>query len=249
MNKNSVVLLLSTSLLSASALAGTMGSAPQVQDWAWVATLSVGPVWEHGGKTQTFNLTPDIEKTYTANQSTKALSDGEVFVGLQKRLSYTLQGQLGLAVAATTNARFSGVIWDDANPEFNNYIYNYKLQHTQVAVKGKLLADTGYWFTPWLSGSAGLGFNDAHAFNNTPIIFEALPSPNFASHRETTFTYTLAAGLQKAVNNHWQIGVGYEFADWGKSQLGRALGQTLNDGLALNHLYTNGVLLNLTYLS
>ncbi|HAT9492397.1 TPA: porin family protein, partial [Legionella pneumophila subsp. pneumophila] len=39
------------------------------------------------------------------------------------------------------------------------------------------------------------------------------------------------------------------FADWGKSELGRASGQTLNEGLKLNHLYTNGVVLNLTYVA
>jgi hypothetical protein len=45
------------------------------------------------------------------------------------------------------------------------------------------------------------------------------------------------------------VGAGYEFADWGKSGLNRAAGQTLNTGLALNHLYTNGVLVNLTYVA
>ena len=45
------------------------------------------------------------------------------------------------------------------------------------------------------------------------------------------------------------MGCGYEFADWGKTRLGRALGQSINSGLALNHIYTNGVVFNLTYLS
>ncbi|HHS9463875.1 TPA: outer membrane protein, partial [Legionella anisa] len=78
---------------------------------------------------------------------------------------------------------------------------------------------------------------------------EALPNPDFADHTKTAFTYTLGAGVQKALNDHWQIGAGYEFADWGKSELGRAFGQTMNSGLALNHLYTNGVLFNLTYVA
>lgn len=32
-------------------------------------------------------------------------------------------------------------------------------------------------------------------------------------------------------------GIGYEFADWGRSQLNRALGQTFNSGLFLPHVY------------
>ena len=247
MSKHSFVLVLSASLLTGSAFAGTMGPITQRPDWTWVGTFSAGPVWQSGGATQTFYLTPEIEKTYAANQSTNALFDGEVFVGLQKALSQTLQGQLGLAVAATSNASLTGVIWDDADPEFANYTYSYKLQHTHVAVKGKLLADTGYWLTPWISASLGVGFNNAHSFNNTPLIFEALPNANFSSHTQTSFTYTLGAGVQKALSAHWQVGAGYEFADWGQSQLHRAVGQIMGSGLGLSHLYTNGLLLNLTY--
>ena len=249
MKKESFVFVLSASLLTGSVLAGTMGSAGSLSNRTWVGTLSMGPVWENGGATQTFYLAPGIEKSYIASQSTNALFDGEVFLGLQKTFTQTLQGQLGLAVVATSNANLSGVILDDAEPSFNNYIYNYQLQHTHVAVKGKLLADRGYWLIPWVSVSLGVGFNSAYSFQNTPTLFEAVTLPNFASHTETTFTYTVGAGVQKALSTHWQVGMGYEFADWGKSKLGRAQAQTLNSGLGLNHLYTNGVLFNLTYLA
>ncbi len=73
--------------------------------------------------------------------------------------------------------------------------------------------------------------------------------PNFVPQTTTSFTYTLDAGVQITLSNHWQVGGGYQFADWGKSQLGRAVGQTEMNRLTLNHLYTNGLLLNLTYLA
>ena len=249
MKKESFVFVLSASFLTGSVLAGTMGSAGSLSNRTWVGTLSMGPVWQNAGTTQTFYLTPTIEKTYAANTTAQTLFDGEVFAGIQKRLSQTLQGQLGLAIAATSNAKLSGEVWDDADQEFNNYTYSYKIQHTHIAVKGKLLADRGYWLIPWVSGSLGVGFNNAHSFTNTPTIFESIPNANFASSTETALTYTLGAGVQKALSNHWQVGVGYEFADWGQSKLGHASGQTLNSGLSLNHLYTNGVLFNLTYLA
>jgi opacity protein-like surface antigen len=94
-----------------------------------------------------------------------------------------------------------------------------------------------------------MGFNRAHDFTNTPLIFEALPNNNFEDHTKTAFTYTLGSGVQKSISEHWQMGVVYEFADWGKSELNRAAGQTLNTGLILNHLYANGVLFNLTYIA
>ena len=107
-----------------------------------VATLSLGPVWENTGNTQTFYLAPNIEKAYAAN---------------------------------------------------------------------------------------------------------AVVMPDFASNTTTAFTYTVGAGIQRLLNQHWQAGIGYEFADWGRSQLNRASGQTLNNGLSLSHVYTNGFLFNLTY--
>ncbi len=218
-------------------------------DWAWVGTLSAGAAWEVAGNTQTFYLTPEIEKTYKANRPTHGLFDGELFLGVQKNLSQIFQGQIGIAGAVTSDANLSGDIWDDADPQFDNFDYKYKVQHSHVALKGKLLADTGFWLKPWISGSLGVGFNRAHAFYNTPTIFEAVQNPNFDAHTQTAFTYTVGAGVEKELNEHWQVGLGYEFADWGRSRLNRAPGQTLNSGLSLSHLYTNGVLLNITFVS
>ena len=236
-------------VLGSAAFAGTMGPVMPSKDWTWVASIAAGPVWARGGETQTFFLAPEIEKTYAARKSTNVLASGELFVGMQKSWSSQWLGQLGLAAATTGNAKLQGVIWDDADPEFNNHSYQYKIRNSRIAVKGKLLLDKGYWLMPWVSASLGVGFNRAHEYSNAPLIFEALPNPNFADHTNTAFTYTLGAGVQKAFNDHWQVGIGYEFADWGKSELGRADTQTMNSGLALNHLYTNGVLLNLTYVA
>lgn len=247
MKKGILLGVLSASLISGMAAAGSMG--PVAPEWRWVGAFSAGPVWEDGGATQTFYITPEIEKSYRAHKTTNTLGDFEVFLGGQHALSSTLLGQLGLAVGATTDATLSGIIWDDADPQFDNHSYRYKVQHTHLAAKGKLLADMGYWVTPWVSASLGVGFNSASNYHNTPLIDEALMTPNFKSHTETAFTYTVGAGIQKALNEHWQVGAGYEFADWGKSQLGRSAEQTLNKGFGLNHLYTNGVLFNLTYLA
>jgi opacity protein-like surface antigen len=248
MKKNSVVLMVSASLIAGNALAGPMGPLKQNQsDWGWVGAISAGPVWARGGETQLLFLTPELERTYVANKSTKTLFNGEAFLGLHKSLTQIMKAQLGLAVGYAAPVRLSNDIWDGIDVDFNNYISYYKIQHTHIALKGKLLADAGYWVTPWISGSLGAGFNKAYGFSSAPIIFEALPISDFSSHTQTAFTYTVGAGLQKTLSEHWQVGVGYEFADWGKSHLGRAEGQTQNNGIGLNHLYTNGVLLNLTF--
>lgn len=236
-------------LMSAQIWSGTMGPTTPIRDWLWVGSVSGGPVWESVNKTQTFYIDPEVERTYVARKSTDVLASGEIFLGLQKTLPHQWLGQLGLAAATTGDARLQGYIWDDADPQFNNYSYQYRVRHSHVAVKGKLLLDKGYWFLPWISGSLGVGFNRAHDYTNTPLIFEALPNANFTDHTKSAFSYTLGTGIQKPINEHWQIGTGYEFANWGKSELSRAPDQTLNSGLHLNHLYTSGVMLNLTYIA
>lgn len=238
------------SVLSAApyslAFPGTMGE-PSLNSSCFLS-LSGGPVWAQGGQTQTFYLTPEIEKSYVAQKNTTALPWGELFLGVQRDIFPQLLSQVGIAFAISDEAKLKGIILDDADPRFDNHIYQYKVDHWHIALKGKVFADRGYWVLPWISGSIGVGFNQAHSFTNTPRIPQALPNMNFNSHAKTTFTYTVGAGFQKIINSHWQVGIGYEFADWGKSRLNRAPEQTLNQGLKLNHLYSNGFLVNLTYL-
>jgi opacity protein-like surface antigen len=250
MNKLALSVLSCGILATASAVAGTMGEMRTMPSQSWVGTISLGPSWENAGRAQTFFLTPNIEKTYTANKSTHALFDGEIFLGMQAPFSEMAQGQLGFTVAATSAARLDGHIWDDANSLFDNYVYQYKIQHTYFGVEGKLLANEGdYWLTPWIKASVGVGLNHAYGYNNTPIIEEAVMNPNFTSHTQSAFSYAVGAGFQKAINEHWQAGIGYKFSDWGKSHLDRAPGQTLNQGLRLNHFYVNGLSFSLSYMA
>lgn len=44
------------------------------------------------------------------------------------------------------------------------------------------------------------------------------------------------------------MGVGYEFADWGKNYLGGDPGTALPQGPGMPHLYTNELLFSLSYL-
>ena len=221
----------------------------QQRGWTWFGTFSTGLIWDNGGKMQTFYLRPDIEKTYTADDSTNPLFDGEISIGLQKRVSQTVQGQLGLAVVATSNASLSGSIWEDADPNFSNFFYNYKIRHSHLAVKGKLIADTSTIAQPYLSAAVGVGFNRAYNFTITPKIFEEIPEPPFNSYTTTVLSDTVGLGMQKALSKHVLVMVGGEFADWGKTTLGLAPEQTMGSGLQLNHFYTSGLLFGLGYIA
>jgi hypothetical protein len=212
-----------------------------------VATVSLGPAFARPGHTQTFNLTPTIRKTYVADTSSQALLDGQFFLGIHKQVRSKLKGQVGLVVATTSKAYLLGHIWDDADPEFDNYTYVYKSRFTHVGIKGKLLLEKGYVVTPWVSGSMGVSFNQSYAFTNDPLIFEAVVMPNFATNITVGFSYTLGVGIQRPLSKNFQVGIGYEFSDWGMSNLNRAFDQTLNRGLSLPPFRTNALLLSLTY--
>lgn len=237
-------------LLSNSVLAETLKTT--VADTGLVAGFSAGPAWVSGNKTQTLTLQPDIVKTYKASDSNNVISNFELFVGYQKPIvthlmSNCLLGQLGLSVAEAGNANLPGDIWEDADPNFDNFNYKYKVNHVLVAVKGRLLGHYGYFVEPYISGSLGVGFNHAYGFTITPKIPEEVPAPAFTSNTTTAFSYTLGIGLQKAVSENLQVAVGYEFSDWGKSTLSPAAGQTTSHGLTQNHLYAQTLQLSLFY--
>lgn len=247
MNKKLLLCMISVACLADNAIAGMMGPEVQVGKLNWVGTFSIGPVWTNPGSQQTLNLTSQIEKTYTAYEPNNTLADGEVFLGIKRDLPYAFFTHVGIAGALTSQAGLSGQIWDDADPTFNNYVYGYHVQHGHVALKAKVFKDINYSVLPWISGSVGVGFNRSNGFYNNPLIVEAIAQNNFGNHTQTSFTYTTGAGLQKIINQNFQVGIGYEFADWGQSRLNPAQGQTIGNGLSLSHLYTHGLMFNVTY--
>ncbi len=212
-------------------------------------TLSTGALWQDGGKSQDATLAPGIDRTYAATSSTLALFNGELFVGIREPLLDNLLGQFGLVFATSGGARLAGDIWDDNDPAFDNFAYQYKVSHTYLGLKSKALLDVGAVVTPWISASLGLGFNSAYDFANQAKTDGAVPAPAFADNTTTSFSYTLGIGVQYELSKNWQLGLGYEFSNWGKSALGAAPGQTTGTGLSLPHLYTSGILLSLTFSS
>jgi opacity protein-like surface antigen len=248
MKKKILLTAIIVNSLTSNAFGDSLDSFFNVDHIPLVVTVSGGVAFVNAGATQTIDLAPMTIKTFAAHKASNTIGEGEVFVGLQKVLMPQLLGQYVIALTKTSDANLQGYIWDDADSSFNNSTYQYHVQSTRVAFKGKLLFDKIRWLEPWISGSLGVGFNRSHGFSSTPVIPEAVPMNNFNGHIATSFSYTLGAGFQAPINSNWQIGIGYEFADWGQSGLNRSPGQTENSGPELNHIYTQGILVNLTYL-
>lgn len=219
------------------------------QHYTPVITLALGGASQNGGETQVINLQSEIVKKYVTNTESKMLGTVDLLLGLERRFNEHYSALLGLSFVATGPAKLSGQIWDDADEDFNNFVYQYQIQHKHLALKAKLMRDMGYLgLKPYLSASFGVGINEASNFAAIAIIEEAVGFPDFTPNKTRSYTYTLGFGLQKSLNKYWQLGLGYEFADWGKSQLGAAPEQLSGMGLKLDHLYTHGIFLSLTWL-
>jgi opacity protein-like surface antigen len=246
-----IIIMLFGIMLSSSVFAITEN--PTSPGGQFFVGLSPGVAWVSSNKSQTLNLEPDVQKTYTADNNTSSALTGEMFIGWQKPLAANfirqpLTSQIGISVFGAGNVKLSGDIWEDANPNFNNFNYNYRIQHTHVALKGRLIGNTNFIVDPYISGSIGVGFNRAQNFTIKPKSSSEVPAPPFGAQTTTTFVYTLGIGLQKSLTENLHVALGYEFADWGKTQLSSANGQTLGQGLTLNHLYANQLQLSLFYL-
>ena len=215
-----------------------------------VVTVSLGATWSSVAHQETITLLPTVLNTYVEPRQTDTLFEGEVFVGYQQVLEKNnLAWQLGLTYLRATSAKISGTVWQLGLPQFENQVYTYKINHQHVAVKAKLLQSPEKPVQLYVSGSIGVGFNDAHGFNNLPLIETVVASPNFTDKTMSALSYTLSAGLQKSLSQHWLLGAEYQFVDWGRSELGPASGQTINTGIRMQHLYTNGLQIVLTHLT
>ncbi|MDP3560569.1 MAG: porin family protein [Legionellaceae bacterium] len=221
-----------------------------------VVTASFGPGWTTSGEQQTGYLLPSIFNTYVPYHNTAGFLEGEIFLGRQYKLHDWVDGQFGAEVAVTNSVMLGGDIWQQGGSQFNNLYYGYRVNHTHVAFKGKLLGRPNEALRPYIGASLGVGFNRAHNYSSRaktlpPDQFgqqvNVFPFPNYTDKTQTAFSYTAIAGIQQQLTKEWAAGVGYEFADWGRSQLAAAPGQSVGTGLSLAHLYTNGVQVNVTY--
>lgn len=232
---------------SSLSFAGTMGLA--AQPWQYVATFSAGPVWSKPGQTQSIYFSPTFLQSYVATNKTVSFASGELFLGIQADYFANLTTQLGLAIAATTAMQLKGEIWQDNDPDFNNFFYKYKISHSHVAFRGKVFKDINKFVMPYVGASLGVAFNRAYHYVDVPKIPEVVEEPAFHPNTTSAFTYALDAGLQRKLTQHWSIGVGYEFADWGRTGLSAASDQVSGQGLILNHVYTHELQFNLSYIA
>jgi hypothetical protein len=214
--------------------------------WSSIVTLSGGPVWTQPGQNQYLYPQPVPAYNYfTYNTVTGNLATAEIFFGLQHVLPSCLIGELGIGAAGATDAKVIGEIAVNGVPDVR--AYQYKINHGRLEMKGRLISTYFNPVQPYVSASLGAGFNNSHDYRPTSINETLYPSSWFLSKTVLGLSYTFGAGLQKNISPNWQVGMGYEFADWGNNYLGGDQ-QTLYRGPGMAHLFTHELLFSLSYL-
>jgi len=213
--------------------------------WSSIVTLTGGVAWTSAGQNvYLYRGTSSWTDYYHYTKNNDVLGSGEIYFGLQRLITPGLIGQLGLGIAGVTDATVSGYVDTPLFTDISSY--QYKVNHVRAELKGKLICDSFKSFQPYLSGSFGAAFNNTHNFI-PEVINPLFPSTWFYSNTTLGFAYTLGLGVQTMVSTHWQIGAGYEFADLGRSFLSGD-GEAFTTGPSLSHLYTNEVLMSVSYL-
>ncbi len=152
--------------------------------WPFVATFNIGPAWARPGEAHTITLQTNIFKTFsplptsralqftTTARGTDTLVSGELFFGFYGLINQVVTGQVGLAVSASSQVKLKGNVLEDGNPSLNNFAYTYGVRNTRVGLKVKFLYDPNYYdLFPYISGSAGAGFNHSSGFSIRTRLF------------------------------------------------------------------------------
>lgn len=211
--------------------------------------MSFGLNRQKNNKNQTYYVGPQAEKSFRAENTFSYQGEGLVYIGFLHKITTNNIFSVGLQLQQTGSARFSGIIWDDADPDCDNRDYSYQVSHSGIYASTRLYHSISNSLHTYVEADLGIGFNRAYNYYNTPRIIEALPDRNFGNHTQSTLSYGFALGVEHPVGAHinTQLGLGYQ--DWGKSQLSRAPSQDRNSGLSLKHIRTTVITFGVSHKS
>ena len=211
-----------------------------------VVTVSGGPAWFNARNSQTF--TTPTQFSFVSRSRDHAIGSFEIFFSLQHQLNYNLFGQLGFAGAYSGNAKVDGHLTENFEGSLYTYPFTYMLKHGRVSLKGALFTQCYQYLQPYVSSSIGIAFNQSYNFSAPSTLYPNLRAPVYPNNTNSGFVYTLGTGLQTLITPNLKGGIGYEFADWGKSHLSVTSNQLVR-ALRLDHLYTNQVVVSLSFVA
>src|SRR4029079_4584669 len=100
---------------------------------------------------------------------------------------------------------------------------------------------------PYISWGFGVAVNRASQYQEFPITAGTPVPTGFGSHTQRPFTWELGIGADYIFNQNMRLGIGYQFMDLGSVALDGVLGAPTTEALNLQHLYTDQLRIQFTY--
>jgi opacity protein-like surface antigen len=214
-----------------------------------VATVSLGIDGADVSGSQNITLIAPFQNSYNSTKHVDTEPVGGIFLGAQFDIVKNWAWQLGLSYFESSSFIASGVVYQFADPAFNNLGYHYQIMSRRLLVENKLLFTFANIWHPFAVVGLGGAKNKAYGYNEYPLASDAIPTPmSFGSNTETSFTYAVGLGIEGDLSDHVRMGVSYRFANLGQASLGTAPGQESTTTISHSSLQTNEILLQMSYL-
>lgn len=208
---------------------------------------------------------------YQASRSDVSAPVVGLFLATDIPLNSRLHTQIGLnyqdpfAFDAKGTVTQGLVMIDSGLPDAlteSTFPYHYQISAQQWLVQAKLLYQWRQGIFPYLLAGFGTSYNRSFHFSVGISPPGTTMSNQFQNNGQWVFSYTIGLGLDLDVIEHWRVGLGYRFTDYGPSKTGNSIldrGGVNNNGLvnpevtspshlSVSHLYSNELTAQVTYL-
>lgn len=215
-----------------------------------VISLGIGSDRVNLALTKNIDFMSPFQNTYTSSSSYDTQQVAGLFYGFENAFRDNCAWQLGIGYYQNSAFTSQGNVYQFADPAFNNLRYNFQIISRRVLLEGKLLHTFKTLFHPYLTMGMGESINRAYAYKEDPITSDGVPmSQPFANHTTHSFTYSAGLGIDVDITKNVRIGASYRYLDLGRAGLNPSPLQQGNNRLSYNHLHTNELLMQLTYVS
>jgi hypothetical protein len=156
--------------------------------------------------------------------------------------------QTGVSYYGTGDFHVEGIVDRQSNISLGETDYKYKVRNTRVLWENRWLTAMNNWFDLYFLVGIGWSQNKASDYKETLVYEFAIPNEPFEDKTKNSFTYSLGFGMEAALTDHIRAGIGYQYSDLGRVELGHSPSQTSTENFSTSQTPAHEVLGSLTYI-
>jgi opacity protein-like surface antigen len=190
-----------------------------------------------------------LPNKYVPEDTWHTAAMGSALVGFEFPLDGDYRWQTAVSYYISGNYHVKGDDLIAGEEVFDFFDYKYKVLNQRVLWENRWLAELNEVFLVYFMGGIGASFNKAYDFEetNNGIAPNFFTNPPFEEKTTTSFTYSLGFGFEAEITDELRVGIGYQYSDLGKVELGKIDAPDMDDHLSIDNSPTQEVFLSLTY--